>query len=722
MPFSSQLNLWRLLSLLPAYAINGFTVALGVGCLQILVTLLAGRHVALLVLGGAVCASLADGPNTVTRTGYHVSAAALLSVCATLGVVLLKLHPLALGLGVALIAFVAMMSMAWGARTAAVAFAPILSMIFAMAMPASGEPLIVVAWNACGGLAYLVWALATSALCQPRYRSLALGEALQSAAQLFCARADVLGSMRSEVGDTSDGAPMRAWIGGEAKLADCLQSARNFLFTAADGPRSRRDTAILLRIIDLRDVLLASRLDLDLLGVDPTGQALRDKLAGALRQIGEQLYRAADALRNGSTPPSESEPSFQFDTLFADVAIAPTDSRARLFPPLLERLKQLAEDVGRIHRLLSGQAPSLQITRAQLQLFVAAEGWPLRALRVQLRRDSPVLRHAVRTGLALSSTYFLAMALPWASHPYWLILSVAVVLRGSLEQTLARRNARVLGTMLGCLVVVGLSYVPSPLLLSAVFLTAVGIAHAYVTRRYWLTATAATVLALLQSYMVNPGGGFAIAERVADTLLGVLLAWSFSYVLPSWERRNLPGALARLMNDLHDYASQVLQPPPGDAVALRLARRRAYDTLASLGDTLQRSSVEPKRVRLPAKQVASLLDHGERLMAHLSMVRLILSQLSATEDAAIASAVVAKELAEAHVALSACLDLQNSEPNTITDMDELDLLPAQAPEHNLMPWLSRRLLLTVHEAQLISLAAASVLLVRQSTRTGGRGS
>jgi uncharacterized membrane protein YccC len=71
--------------------------------------------------------------------------------------------------------------------------------------------------------------------------------------------------------------------------------------------------------------------------------------------------------------------------------------------------------------------------------------------------QSPVLRHAVRAALALGSAYYLALALPWASHPHWLVLSVAVVLRGNLEQTLSRRNARVMGTMLGCAVVLGLA-------------------------------------------------------------------------------------------------------------------------------------------------------------------------------------------------------------------------------------------------------------------------
>lgn len=706
MIFSAHFRPWRLL---PAYAINGITVALGVGGIQLFFSYVAGAHVALLVLGGAVCACVADGPNTVRRNWHHVSAAALLSFFAVLVVSLLKPHPLALGAGIALTGFVAAMSLAWGVRAGAVSFAPILSMVFAMAAPANDELLAGLGWNACGGLVYLAWALATSALCQPRYRSLVLSETLHAAAQLFRSRADVLESIRAVTGDAGNGAPLRAWISGEGRLAERLQAARNLIFIAKEGPRSRRDIGILLRIVDLRDVLLASRLDIDVLGGDATGHAMLEHIASALRQFGAQLDRAADAVRDGYTTDFAREQQLDFDTLFADVPMAPNEARARLFPSLLGRLRQLAGDVARIHGLLQGQQEIMQVSRAQLQLFIAAEGWPLRALRPQLRRDSPVLRHALRTALALGSTYYLAMVLPWASHPYWLVLSVAVVLRGNLEQTLARRNARVFGTLLGCLVVVGLSYVPSLAFLSAVFLVAVGVAHAYITQRYWLTATAATVLALLQSHMVNPGGGFSIAERAADTLLGVLLAWSFSYVLPSWERRALPSATARLINDLRDYANHALTPLPGDAIALRLARRRAYDTLAALADTLQRSSVEPKRVRLPAKAVATLLDHGERLMAHLSMVRLILTQLNAEKDAP----QVSSALAEAHQAVSTCLDLQTptTRKNKKTDIDALDLLPAQPPERNLIPWLSRRLLLTVHEAERIRDAAASVLVL-----------
>ena len=90
----------------------------------------------------------------------------------------------------------------------------------------------------------------------------------------------------------------------------------------------------------------------------------------------------------------------------------------------------------------------------------------------------------LRAALALSLAYALGQVLPWATHPHWLVLSVAVVLRGNLEQTLSRRNERIIGTVLGCLLVMALAQLHEPRVLGLAFLAAVGVAHAYVNKRY----------------------------------------------------------------------------------------------------------------------------------------------------------------------------------------------------------------------------------------------
>jgi hypothetical protein len=196
----------RLFRRLPAYALNGIEVALGIAAIQLMFTALAGPLAGQLATSGAVCTSLADVPNTARRTWQSVLAAALLSVGASLVVVLMRPYPLALGIGVATIAFTATMALSWGLRAGAVSFAPILSLVFAMALPPDANiGLLQVLWGALGALAYIGWSTAAASLLQPRYRRLALVAGLRATANLFRSRAGLLTAPQSGGDD-----PMRA--------------------------------------------------------------------------------------------------------------------------------------------------------------------------------------------------------------------------------------------------------------------------------------------------------------------------------------------------------------------------------------------------------------------------------------------------------------------------------------------------------------------------------
>ena len=486
----------------------------------------------------------------------------------------------------------------------------------------------------------------------------------------------------------------RAAVASEAALAERLQAARDLLFAAPDSPAARRQTAILLRTIDLRDVLLASRLDVEALGDAAPAKAAREQTASGLRRIAAALDGSEQALREGSGV------ARSIDGVVVDFAAdAP---RA-----IVERMRHLADDVAQIEALVRGGDEALPLGAEQLRRFVAPEGWPLRALRPHLSLRSPVLRHALRVGLALGSAYFIGRALPWASHPHWLVLSVAVVLRGNLQQTLSRRDARVFGTMLGCVIVLVLARVPSPVALSVVFLFAAGMAHSFVTVRYVLTASAATVMALLQSHLVDPASGFAVAERLADTLLGALLAWGFSYVLPSWERRTLPEAIRRALLALQQYARHTLTASAELAVEQRLARRRAYDALGAVAAALQRSGAEPKRVQLPVREVLGLLDQAHRLMAHLSMLRLMLARRSEPPAEPLGSA-----LAAVDAALAASLAMRG-EP--ATERAAFDALPQPSTA------LLGRLQVTVRDGQAVQRAALAALAALGASRATDPG-
>jgi uncharacterized membrane protein YccC len=121
---------------------------------------------------------------------------------------------------------------------------------------------------------------------------------------------------------------------------------------------------------------------------------------------------------------------------------------------------------------------------------------------------------------------------------------------------------------------------------------------------------AATVMSLLQVHLTDPSVPIPFAERLADTVLGALLAWGFSYVWPAWERRLLPLAVSRALQGLKDYADHALGPDAAQALPQRLARRGAYDALTVVANALRRSSSEPARVQPPRAELASSWTRG----------------------------------------------------------------------------------------------------------------
>lgn len=691
---------------LPAHVVNGISVAIGIGLVQLLVTLMVGPLAALAATSGAVLASLADQPLAPHRTWRRVLSAGLTGCVVIVLALLLRPFPLVLGLLVALVGFGSALVLAWGPRAGPLSFVGVLALVFTLATPAGLLPLAQqIGCSLLGAALYLGWAMLMSRLLQPRYRALALAEVLVATARLLRSRAALLAAEEAPPDDVS---PLQAWIRDEAARDERVQAARDLLFAAAATPQTQRQTALLLLAIELRDTLMTSDLDLDLLGFDAGALRVRQTLARHLHQVADALDTIHLALRLGQAFAPSAETSSQLAALAATPPFGADDARARLTTALLERRSHMECVLARMQALMQGAEPRVPLDRAELQLFVTLEGWPLAALRAQARLASPVLRHALRAGLALGSAYFIALALPWASHPYWLVLSVAVVLRGNLEQTLARLNARVAGTALGCLLVLGLAQLGVTALASAVFLVATGLAHSFAIARYLVTATAATVMALVQAHLADPAGGFDTQERLADTVLGALLAWAFCYVLPAWERRGTQHLVTRLLRSLDALAGEVLRWPEAatTTLALRLARREVYVTLGALAAAAQRSGAEPERVRLPLHVCASLLMHSHTLLAHLTSVRLLL----ATRSGELARDTAQAALQQAGAALHRQLD-----PAGVADSDDAGLttpsldaatlaaraLPVQPAEQVLLPWLERRL-------QLGGLAAARV--------------
>ncbi len=622
------------------YILNGLAGALGLLLVSVGLHLWLGPLAGSAVTVGVIVATPPDSVAPQRGKFWQMLPAPLLSMPLFFTVQWLEGSAWALGLLLVPATFLVFLGMAWGKRGAPIAIALMLAIVFAMAVPthsggdALASALSTTLYFGLGALLYLPYSLLMNRLLNARYRVQMLADVLLSMAALLRLQAQQFAPA------AAGSAP--ALLTGQmllrhAALADQLQAARDIVLETPDTPRRQRLAGMLVQTLEMRDHLLACELDLDRLQAQP-GQA--GALAGqqaVLQALAIEVDRLADALLLGRRPLLYTSPRPSSDSGL--VVAAEQGAEAGFTPSLLARglaarMGHIHDEVQRLIALARGEAePDLAVVRASWQMFVSPTSWSWRPFASLWRWQAPPLRHALRASAAIAVGFVVAQLLPWGGHAYWVLLTIVVVLRGSLAQTLERRNSRVAGTLLGCLLALGLLSAQLPPLALIAWLTlAQGVAHGFALRRYVVTAVAATTLGLIQAHMLNSGDSttFSLFERIADTLIGTGIAWAFAYVLPTWERAQLPALVARTLTAQARHARVALGLGQLQAVdnapelAWRLARREAYDSLSALVQATQRSLVEPRAVRPPLEQLEHLQARSYQLLAQLTAVKTLL--------------------------------------------------------------------------------------------------
>ncbi len=617
------------------YVANGLVVAIGLALIAAGVQFWLGAAAGAAASVGVLVATPPDAAAPRRGKIRQLLLAPLMGIPLFFTVQVLHADPLRLGLLLVLATFVAFLTMAWGKRGIPIAISAMFAMLFSMATPppASLRQCIETTLQfSLGAGLYLLWSVLANLVLNARYRVQFSADLLLSLAALIRTQAEQF-SLRAEAG-----------IGGrllrdQAALADQLQATCNIVLESPRTPQRQKLASMLMVVLEMRDHLLASELDLDALRGDPATAAALPALRQILEELAGDLCALADSMLLMRTAPIAvdrrprlAEILLPQDTQPATGHLGPT--AATLARAMANRIGHLNDELLQLSALARGErAPDLALIRANWPMFVSPTGWTLAPLFQLWRWDAPPLRHAIRAALAIGAGWVIAVWLPWGSHDYWILLTIVVVLRGSLSQTLERRNHRVAGTLLGCVLALGLlsTHLP-PLVLLACISAAQAIGHAFAVRRYLITAVAATVLGLVQAHMLNTGASptFALFERVMDTLIGTALAWAFCYVLPSWERHQIPALVIRVLRAQARHAKLALGLGRLSASSARpqldwqLARREAYDSLAALVQATQRSLSEPRAVRPPVESLEYLQAHAYQLLAQLSAVKSML--------------------------------------------------------------------------------------------------
>jgi uncharacterized membrane protein YccC len=638
-PLSRRLGL----ALFRLHIENGITVALGMAVVGAGFLFGFGWPVTVLAYTGAVCASVVDQPARLSIKPPLFAGTVLSTSLIAFLAALVQSAPIALGVLIVVVSFVTALISVYGRRALGLGVAVILALV--LGISGQGQD-----WHSAlahslvfaeGGLAYALFALLVAVVIDGRNRRVVLGEALRAFASYLRAKADLF-----DPGEAPKPA-LRAVIESHGVLTENLQTARDMIYAGRMTPRRTRAAAALIALSDCFEMILSSDADIDILRRSPHRHLLK-----RMRSLTEAFARDVEALVIALTSPAADvmppDHTAQLEGIASEIArlsrTPPSDAEEEIARAGFAATHvKFARAVAQLHSLFAiihgGAAPSSTAAALDLATFMQAETVSPRVLLSQFTLRSPTMRYAIRLSLAMIAGYLLTVFFPNYVHGGWVLLTIALIMRANYSITRQRRNDRVIGTLLGCIVAAALiRFLPGEWPLIGI-VAAVGVSHAFGAVNYRITALGASVSALLLLHYMTPGTHGLFLDRIIDTFIGAGLATAFSFLLPSWERRNVAQLVNNLLIADRAYAAQALTRTPVDQ-QYRLARKGAADAVAALSSATRRLLDEPRADKRALATLNELLSANYLLASDLASVQAALRARAGQIDPAVAEEVL----------------------------------------------------------------------------------
>jgi uncharacterized membrane protein YccC len=313
------------------------------------------------------------------------------------------------------------------------------------------------------------------------------------------------------------------------------------------------------------------------------------ELAGVLNAAAPLVEGAVAAGRSGA--PADPQDVRAVHALAA--ALADDGELTQDRPPPLEDGSPIRRSVRHGVRLVWNVVGDPEERSQAAALRPEPEDWRprLRELADRTLASPETRAFAIRLALCMSVAEIARQYLP-IERPYWVLLTVAIVLKPDFGSVFTRAVQRGAGTLLGVLLGSALlAVLPHD---AWVLVAMAGFAALLPWARdtnFGLFSVFQTPVIILLLDLALPAGRGLVAARLTDTLIGCGIVLVFGYLLwPQTWRAPLDEAMHATTLALDAFVEAAFTGSPADR---RRARRRTYRALTELQTQLQRRLAEP---------------------------------------------------------------------------------------------------------------------------------
>lgn len=578
---------------------------------------------------GALNVSVADTPGPVRHRRNAMLITALLLSLVTLITGFARMNVYTLGVEILLFSFLFSMFAIWGNRATSVGTAALLIMILMLDRPLNAvgvvqESGLVLA----GSLWYATISLLASRLQPYRVAQQTLGQCIHEIAKLMVIKADFYST------DTKLEDDYRHLIAQQVVVSEKQDAVREILFKSRSIMTETTRTGRLLvltftDVVDLYEQIIALFYDYASIRDRFGKTGVLDKIAHLIRQLANELDQIGLTVQLPFSQPEPTRLKPLLDDLKQSIdALGDQEGSTLVLKKVLVNLRNIRQRLTTIRANLTQPIPATDDAPdddPQYGRFVSHQEIDLASLRDSLTTDSLVFRHSVRVALAMLLGFVITKFLPYGHYSYWMLLTIAVILKPAFSLTKQRNGQRIIGTLVGGVIgVLVLTFVPNQagrFVFMVLFMLGT-----YSAQRvnYQVMVICLTPFVLIMFSFLGVEYRGVVEERIFDTLLGGVITLVAGYAFfPQWESEQLLKPMQTVLQANVRYTQLLLDSLSGsrlDPTDYRLARKDIFVTSANLGAAFDRMLSEPKHTQRNERYIYQFVVLNHVLSANIATI------------------------------------------------------------------------------------------------------
>ena len=304
---------------------------------------------------------------------------------------------------------------------------------------------------------------------------------------------------------------------------------------------------------------------------------------------------------------------------------------------LLEYQEKQIEKIQKIKWLLSNPNPrELTFIKNEVaRRFVTTQDYNPALLIRNLSFKSAIFKHALRLAVAVMVGYGIGVFFDF-QNPYWILLTLIVIMRPSYGLTRTRSKERIIGTLIGGAIATGIVFITQNTYVFAILgVGSLVMALSMLQKNYKTAATFITLSVVFIYAIIRPDVLTVIQFRVLDTLIGagistaaILLLW------PAWEFMDIKSSIEKSVAANRVFLSEIIkyyQQKGNLPTTFKLARKHAFLEMSNLSAAFQRMTQDPKSKQKNLEKIYELVVLNHTLLSSLASLSTYIQNNKTTE-------------------------------------------------------------------------------------------